>query len=388
MENKNAVRPVGATAHVYCDESGNSGPNLLDQSQPVYVLGGWVVPREYVPRAEQAVRDLGYRLGLATDEVHGVRVLRSHKGQMAFNNFIRAMAKAGGLPVYSIAEKRYWIAGKVVETYLDSFYNSDVPWEFYNDILAKQELANDISELHDEYLHEFAAAYRSQDAEALARCALRFATLFELKGQSQLASWFRSSIPSLPEVAEAEGQADAALPARALGTVNLPVLASFLSLLESLGRYYRMQALHIFHDESKEFGHGYEWAFNTYRDARRGVEIHLPNGRMMVFSFECVKSMTMVSSDECLLVQAADLLVSGLGRYARCIATGERPPGWLAEALDLTITAAVLPAYVDMGTIGELMGSPAFLTNMFLHLPSWRRRVGQLEGATAPRTHG
>lgn len=121
-------RQLDATAHIYIDESGNSGPNLLDISQPVYVLGGWLVPRIYVSTAEQAVRDLASKSGSPSQELHGVKFLKTTKGQMAFYDFLRAMGKAGGLPVYTIAEKRYWIAGKVVETYLDSLYNPAVPW--------------------------------------------------------------------------------------------------------------------------------------------------------------------------------------------------------------------------------------------------------------------
>lgn len=364
MGTKKARWGVDRTAHVYCDESGNSGPNLLDASQPVYVLGGWVVPRQFVPRAEDAVRNLADRVGLTGREIHGTRILRSPRGQREFTDFIRAMGKAGGAPVFNITEKRYWIAGKVVETYLDSFYNKRVPWEFYNDILAKQELAGEISQFHDEPLREFAAAYRAQDANRLERSALRFATLFELTGKPQLASWFRSSIDNLDDIARAERATNESLPARALGTVNVPVLASFLSLLESLSRYYGIEPVHIFHDESQEFVAGYKWAFNLYKGAKSNVELHLPNGRMIVFTFQCVDSITMVKSEECLLVQAADLLVSALGRYARHIVHGERPPEWLAETLDVTISATWLPAFGGMGTFGELMGSPRFLAEM------------------------
>lgn len=366
---KRTARPVtrpylDRAAHVYCDESGNSGPNLLDASQPVYVLGGWLVPQQFVQPAEQVVRKLADRLGLGTNEIHGAKVLRTSKGRLAFTDFMSAMGRAGGVPVFNITEKRYWIAGKVVETYLDSFYNKHVPWEFYNDVEAKQELANEISQFHNEPLHEFAVAYRLQDAEGLARCALRFATLFELKGKPRLAAWFRMAMPSLHKVASDEREVNASLPSRALGTVNVPVLASFLSLLESLSRYYAIQPVRIFHDESQEFAHGYQWAFNLHKGAKSNVELRLPNGRMIVFAFKCVESIVMVKSDECPLVQAADLLVSGLARYAKHVVNGQRPPGWLAETLDVTIAATYLPALVEMGTFGELMGSPRFLVDM------------------------
>ena len=30
-------------AHAYCDESGNTGANLLDFNQPLLIVGGWLV---------------------------------------------------------------------------------------------------------------------------------------------------------------------------------------------------------------------------------------------------------------------------------------------------------------------------------------------------------
>lgn len=30
-------------AHAYCDESGNTGANLVDANQPLLVVGGWLV---------------------------------------------------------------------------------------------------------------------------------------------------------------------------------------------------------------------------------------------------------------------------------------------------------------------------------------------------------
>ncbi len=383
---RRTTRPVAPprfdrAAHVYCDESGNSGPNLLDASQPVYVLGGWLVPRQYVQRAEQVVWKLSERLGLGAKEIHATKVVRTLKGQSAFTDFMRAMGRAGAMPVFSITEKRYWIAGKIVETYLDPFYNARVPWDFYNDAKTKQELANEISEMHDELLHEFAAAYRSQDAEGLARCALRLTTVFELKGELRLAAWFRASIPSLDRVAVDERAVNASLPSRALGTVNVPVLASFLSLLESLSRHYGMQPVRIYHDESQEFSRGYQWAFDLHKGAKSNVELRLSNGRTMVFAFECVESIVMVKSEECPLVQAADLLVSGLARYARHVVNHERPPGWLTETLDLTIAATYLPALVEMGTFAELMGSPRFLVDMNMGTLVTRR--GDAKGTPA-----
>ena len=45
--------PVAAT--VYCDESGNSGPNYIDIPQPFYVLAGWLIPHSHVVEVNIAI---------------------------------------------------------------------------------------------------------------------------------------------------------------------------------------------------------------------------------------------------------------------------------------------------------------------------------------------
>jgi hypothetical protein len=323
-----------------------------------------VVPSQYVARAEDAVREVCDKLGLKTAELHASKVLRTSRGQALFAEFVRAMGRSGGAPVFTTAQKRYWIAGKIVETFLDPYYNKIVPWEFYNDVEVKQDLAAEISRLHDEPLREFAEAYRNPEVSALSRSALRFGQLFDLKGMPRLASWFRNSVAAMAEVAEDELHTHGVLPSGGLATVNLPVFVSFLSLLESLARYYGMDPVHIVHDESREFEPAYQWAFKIHEGARPDVELHLPNSRMVVYGFECVKSIRMVKSHEQPLVQAADLLVSAMSRYARHIVEGEKPPEWLAETMDITLPVTWLPARVEMGTFGEIIGSPRFTFDM------------------------
>lgn len=36
---------------IYCDESGNDGPNYLNEQSPFYVLAGWVVPANAIVEA-------------------------------------------------------------------------------------------------------------------------------------------------------------------------------------------------------------------------------------------------------------------------------------------------------------------------------------------------
>lgn len=244
---------------VYCDESGNSGPNLLDLNQPIYVLGGWVVPASLTSAAEDVVRETCETLCPSSDELHGTKLLRTKKGQSGLAAFIGHMGRAGAWPVYEVAEKRYWIAGKIVETFLDPAYNDSSSWAFYNDIDQKQELANDLTTFPDEYLQEFALAYRSLDPGGLERSANRLAAFYDLKGQRRLAHAVRGCCKNLPDITRHERQANSSFPSNALATVNLPTLASFLSLVEDMARDLLVESVRMVHDESREFAAAYQW---------------------------------------------------------------------------------------------------------------------------------
>jgi len=365
-----AGKRVDLDVSLYCDESGNSGPNLLDTTQPVYVLGGWVVPAKDAAAVEHVVRRVLAPPIAGPREIHGTRFLKTRRGQAAFEGFIAAMCASGAWPVFIIAEKRYWIAGKIVETFLDPFYNATSSWAFYNDVERKQELAHELSQLPDEYLHEFAAAYRTLDQEGLSKCARRLSSLYDLKGDAQLAKAFRTSVESLDKVAEAERSANSSLPSGALSTVNLPVLVSFLSLVEDMARDLALHSVRIFHDESREFGRAYQWAFSIYQNAQPPLELRFPNDRLVVFRFQKVTSFEMVESHKCPLVQAADVLVNGLYSFACYAARGERPPQWLAAPLGILVSAAILPGCFDVPTLVHFIASASFVSSIGQHIPT------------------
>jgi hypothetical protein len=43
---------------IYCDESGNDGPNYLNEQAPFYVLAGWVVPENAIVDAAVEMESL------------------------------------------------------------------------------------------------------------------------------------------------------------------------------------------------------------------------------------------------------------------------------------------------------------------------------------------
>lgn len=135
---------------VYCDESGNTGSNFLDPQQPIYVLAGWWVDPNVEKNANDAViRYLGSVPG-SPRELHGAQLLRQSKGQSSTLQLFRELGALGCVPIFVLAEKRYCIAGKIIETFLDPYYNHLLCEEFAADVDMKQDIADTICELPED----------------------------------------------------------------------------------------------------------------------------------------------------------------------------------------------------------------------------------------------
>lgn len=129
--------------HAYFDESGNTGSNWLDNQQPFFVYGGWIVNEKYYDVATNILKQCFS--GSKADELKSGYVWRRKRPQLV--NFInRMLNEAFAIPCFGVADKRYMIAAKIVETFFDCEYNPYVNsyLTFKSDL--KKALADSISE--------------------------------------------------------------------------------------------------------------------------------------------------------------------------------------------------------------------------------------------------
>ena len=121
---------------IYLDEGGNTGINFLDPSQPVHTLAGWIVPSELAGQARQLV--VARRDEMSMKELKGTQLLRSARGRDNLWRLLDGLLSLGVSPVYSVVEKKYAVAGKIVETFVDPPYNDRITDGFTYQIKAKQ----------------------------------------------------------------------------------------------------------------------------------------------------------------------------------------------------------------------------------------------------------
>lgn len=118
-------------ASFYIDESGNTGTNWDDKTQPYFVYGGWLVPDD---RKEEAVNYLnGILASIQGSELKAKSFLKGKSGTYRFYNlFKKLVIEFGFLPFFGVTDKKFMIAAKIVETFFDCDYNPNV-----NDYLSR-----------------------------------------------------------------------------------------------------------------------------------------------------------------------------------------------------------------------------------------------------------
>lgn len=149
---------------VYCDESGNTGINICDESQPNFVQCAVVIPQDNVSiiiKEFEKVREICKAEEIKFKHLH--RSTRFHH----FEKFIRGIETQVPLVSFSIINKKFFAAMMIIEYMLDHYYNSSVPsyfqWGEY-----KKNLATILCKEVDLHIgHQFLLSLRSQNKEDL-----------------------------------------------------------------------------------------------------------------------------------------------------------------------------------------------------------------------------
>jgi len=323
-------------AHAYCDESGNTGANLLDPNQPILMVGGWVINDDYIETAESIVSKYNRLLKPRANELHGVQLLKSEIGTRAILHLIHDLCELNCLPVCQFAEKRFRLAGHVIEVFLAPESNPYIPKSFDFKDKGKPELADKIYSLPDELLVEFAEAYVTVDRSLLLDSLRNIATALSLRLETKLADLMLGSLPNIDIIVEEIKDGRARFPSNTLTAPNLSAFHMLFQYLESFGRMGGIEKISIVHDESKQFSTTFRMVFEAYRDVPPAVIKRGPF-RNEYFGFESVKDLTFADSKKSPLLQAADVLISTMYRFATNIYRGSPNPTGLMDIAKLLL---------------------------------------------------
>jgi len=115
--------------YAYVDESGNTGANIFDQEQPVFVTAALITKTNFDLLHKNELKRIAKSIDAT--ELHA-SVIGADGVEAIAADLLKLFKKSDARFFVSRIEKRYLAATKFVDTLFDSFENKAVPWHVYN----------------------------------------------------------------------------------------------------------------------------------------------------------------------------------------------------------------------------------------------------------------
>ncbi len=274
---------------LYFDESGNTGTNYLDVRQPYFVYGGWLIEKEKEDEICESVERIF--CGSRAKELKSKKGLKYEKVKELFSILI---FEFNAIPVFGVADKRYMVAAKIIETFFDHWYNPNVNGYLTYKTELKKALADSVSK-NDSLLVAFSKIIHNGTIELEEMRSIKVALSNHFKNENLLD--VQRTISDLSDanlqemIKEFEDVSKNGSEKRWLTLVE-PILIDRILNVDIYARIINKQ-VNLYVDELW----GYQNVFEELSD--------ILNKETIITNVKFVKQ---CKSDESLLIQAADLL--------------------------------------------------------------------------------
>ena len=279
---------------LYFDESGNTGTNYLDDKQPYFIYGGWLIRQAKKKEICKMIKDIFQ--DSKAKELKAKNGIKNEK----IKELVEGMVGFGAIPVFGVADKKYMVAAKIIETFFDHMYNPNVNGYLTYRSELKKALADNVS-LNEGLLHEFSRIIHDGTIELQEMRKIRDMLSEHFKKEKLFE--VQRSIVNLSDfnlnemIKEFEDISKNGTEKRWL-TLVLPTL---MERLLSVDKYAELvhEKVNLYVDEL--------WGYQNVFDEMEGIlnrELFIKN---IKFSGQC-------RSDENILIQAADVLCGFVNR--------------------------------------------------------------------------
>jgi hypothetical protein len=307
---------VRVSFEVFVDESGSTGPNLNEVTQPVFVHAGLFVPAARKTAARSLSEQIRLEFLPSSEELH-VGVLGTANGRKRVAGLLRELAGMQVLPLISIMERRMARATYLVDTCFDYWWNDTADARFMTSAEARQELSQTLVDIvSEDAMIEFASAFRRRDSVAVFAAMGVVAEKLRAAGRAEEADVLIAAGRELSEQCEVIKATDDI--ATAADTINASSFAVIAAMGERVAAANGLADGRIVHDQCPQFS-AYEWIFKVMRERADG-DIKFDNGQVNVPLRRIVALEPGDSKPEPLL-QLADVVA---GTYRRLTAATNR----------------------------------------------------------------
>jgi hypothetical protein len=302
---------------LFVDEAGHAGANYLDVHQPFHVAAAWLVVPNGVRRVDVALE----KIGPPSEERKGSRVLKNDNGVRRVVRFLEAMGQAGAIPFFVVMERRFAVAGKFVEVFLDPLTNPGATWLPTIDPERRRKLAERLGDtLPAALLDRFAAAYRAPSEPEFSAIVAEAEGVLAGMGDPELklvASSLAVARNLVAEIVEYETYQDETTKHAQWAALNVPALGHLLRMVDRLvdgaGVTYD-----VVHDENVQFDVPFKRVVASYSGpGAEKVDVTLADGRPFRGIYRNLATFRLESSTSMPGLRAADVLAAAVAKVAK-----------------------------------------------------------------------
>lgn len=185
----------------YIDEAGNTGSDLINKEQPFFVMVAVLVPEQQKRAMETYLKEKFEKTKEKEEtEIKGKSWCKSPKKQYVIKELISELKDEGGKVFAVILEKKYMIAGRIVQTFFDGVDNHTNNNLWNNNQCVAILTANKIAEsFNDEEFEEIGKSFREVSVDSFNFIIDRLLTIFKYPKEIEMLNASRKYIHEIVE---------------------------------------------------------------------------------------------------------------------------------------------------------------------------------------------
>jgi len=259
-------------ATIYCDESGNTGPDLLLESAPFFVYAWVLLTKEQEEQIAKEISELLIKENLPlSTELRAVKMWRSPKGCHRMDQVLRTVHNAGGTIFITFSEKLFHACIFVIETYMDELQNPKVIGQ-HREVKFKRLLANVIrSSISRDQLRLFLRACKTDDVQTLESFGLTIAGILALHPDSRISATAQVIEAGIGTMYRFGKRIKDAPSNMHLMTDHIPLFSLPLIYIDQKLDQFQLKAK-LVRDQDFQFGKTLDFIYNFMREKELGIK--------------------------------------------------------------------------------------------------------------------
>lgn len=306
----------------YMDESGNTGDDLVGSDQSFFTLGGLGINNRRQNGISRGIEKIkkDYNLNF---ELKAKKLLGT-KYEPAIPEMVECAMREDTIPFFTILEKRFMVAARIIENYFDPAYNqnTDNSWTF--PLPIKNSLANHFYEtLSSRTINATSLAMQKGTPDKVKEAYNLI--LDETKDEwiRKILSGAKNGLDELgDQIAQSRVDNPDSVPGGVLYSPNYTVYFEHLNKLEHLLRQRGASADIVF-DSSRQYNQHFRTLFQRLKNLSES-KLHFPQ-TTLYFGFKNLEKFNHKDSASCGPLQLADLIVSSISGFFKKLQINDGP---------------------------------------------------------------